>query len=404
MPVPTTNAPHYFKCMNRVWTLGLLLPLALTACSDSNGDEMEGSDQTPISCEPDCDTAFENRGEFAAGYQVVDVDGLTIKAWYPTQAEPASIDYAVRIKFPEWPSASDVIHGEAAADAPIAETGPYPLVVLSHGFSGNPEWYRTLAEHLASHGFFVLAPEHAESDWFTDVVPATLSRPADVSATIDFAEEGIFASAIDADAVAVIGHSYGGYTALAVAGAHFDLEGLAERCDGVEDEFVAAYFCSTFLEQQALLADTTELGDARVDAIATLAGDAYLFGPSGLGAVTIPVLSLGGTSDSGTPWDWGSRLSHDYVGSDTRYLVGLEGGEHFLPTADCTDMPWTSSLPEFQQGYFCSDPAWNKQDALNTVHHFTTAFLRSTLLDDPIATEALDSAHYEGVPMLTYEG
>ena len=82
MPVPTTNAPHYFKCMNRVWTLGLLLPLALTACSASNGDEMEGSDQTPISCEPDCDTAFENRGEFAAGYQVVDVDGLTIKAWY----------------------------------------------------------------------------------------------------------------------------------------------------------------------------------------------------------------------------------------------------------------------------------------------------------------------------------
>ena len=31
------------------------------------------------------------------------------------------------------------------------------------------------------------------------------------------------------------------------------------------------------------------------------------------------------------------------------------------------------------------------------------AFLRSTLLDAPIATEALDSAHYEDTPMLTYE-
>ncbi|EDM78384.1 dienelactone hydrolase-like protein [Plesiocystis pacifica SIR-1] len=381
--------------MTRPWTFGLLLPLALTACAGPDAE-------SPDSCEPNCDAAFVDAGDHAVGYQVVNAEGLEIKAWYPTTVEAGAIDYSITIKLPGWPAEPATIRGEAALDAPIADGGPYPLVVLSHGFSGNPEWYRTLAEHLASHGFFVLAPEHAESDWFTDVVPATLSRPAEVSATLDFAEAGAFASHIDTEAVAVVGHSYGGYTALALAGAQMDLEGFAERCEGVEDEFSAAYFCTTFLDQQDALAGAPSLADPRVDAVVSLAGDAYLFGPSGLEAVTIPVMALGGTADTGTPWDWGTQLTFDHVSSSERYLVGLEGGEHFLPMTDCEDQPWTAALPAFEQGYICSDPAWDKRDALDTVHHFTAAFLGATLRGDAAAIEALDAAHYEGAPMLRY--
>lgn len=99
-------------------------------------------------------------------------------------------------KLPGFGEGSTTIHGEAVADATPADGGPFPLVVLSHGFSGNPEWYRTIAEHLASHGFVVVAPEHLESDWLSDVVPASLSRPADVSVAIDYARRAGFLNSL----------------------------------------------------------------------------------------------------------------------------------------------------------------------------------------------------------------
>jgi len=388
--------------MHRLQSFGLVLSLAAGACADSGDDSQENSDQTPIACDADCDTAFVDRGAHAAGFSVHDVDGLTLKVWYPTAEPPSAIDYTIDIKFEGWPDEPGTIHGEAVHDAPIADDGPYPLVVLSHGFSGHPEWYRTIAEHLASHGFVVVGPEHAESDWFTDVVAASLTRPREVSAAIDFALEGPFSAAVDGDHVAVLGHSYGGYTALAVAGARYDLDDLAERCADVEDEFTAAYFCSTFLDQRDTLSDPPVLADDRVDAVVALAGDAYLFGSKGLANITVPVLSVGGTADSGTPWDWGSNLSHQHV-SGQRFLVGFEGGEHFLPMASCADMPWTALLPEFEQGYICNDPAWDKQAALDHVHQFTTAFLQATLRQDPVAIEALAPEHYDDTGGLLYQ-
>lgn len=390
-----------------------LLTLGLAGCGESTDDGPEDSDQTPLSCAPDCGTAFVAPGEYAAGYQVLQAGELELKAWYPTKSAPTAVEYSVNLKLPMWPSNPNTILGEAAVDAPVAEDGPYPLVVLSHGFSGNPEWYRTLAEHLASHGYVVLAPEHTESDWAPDVVPSSISRPQDISTTIDFAEDGPLAPFINTELVAVIGHSYGGYTALASAGAQFDLAGLAQRCEGVEDEFIAGYFCGPFLAQQEILAaglgiEIPEsglwpaLGDDRVDAIASLAGDAYLFGPEGLASVTVPTLALGGTMDSGTPWAWGTEMTFDHVGSSQRLLVGMEGGEHFLPMTDCADLPWTADLPEFQQGYICNDPAWDKQEGLDVIHHFTTAFLHASLQQDPVAIEALDPALYGDIAEISY--
>src|SRR5690606_40580603 len=99
-----------------------------------------------------------------------------------------------------------------------------PLVIFAHGFRMNPEWYSQLVERLASHVFIVLAPEHDEGDWLETVVAASFARPFDVKGTIDLAEElsrnpGPFEGRIDLQRVAVVGHSYGGYTALAAAGA-----------------------------------------------------------------------------------------------------------------------------------------------------------------------------------------
>ena len=45
-------------------------------------------------------------------------------------------------------------------NAPVADAGSYPLIVFSHGFGSINTQSFHLMEHLASHGFFVIALEH----------------------------------------------------------------------------------------------------------------------------------------------------------------------------------------------------------------------------------------------------
>lgn len=55
---------------------------------------------------------------------------------------------------------------------------PYPLIVLSPGFAMGAEAYGWLAEHLASYGFVVTAPEHQEHmDPADQLWQAAVARP-----------------------------------------------------------------------------------------------------------------------------------------------------------------------------------------------------------------------------------
>ena len=110
--------------------------------------------------------------------------------------------------------------GSASRDAPPDRTlGPRPLVLLSPGFAIGSGAYAWLAEHLASHGFVVIALEHREALDPDGLWRATVDRPRDVAAmlaALDASPPERLAGLIDLASVAVIGHSYGGYTALGV--------------------------------------------------------------------------------------------------------------------------------------------------------------------------------------------
>ncbi|NJL45796.1 MAG: hypothetical protein HC922_08890 [Leptolyngbyaceae cyanobacterium SM2_3_12] len=47
---------------------------------------------------------------------------------------------------------------------PQEVSGPVPVVIVSHGFGAVKEDFIFLNEHLASHGYAVLAPDHVGSD------------------------------------------------------------------------------------------------------------------------------------------------------------------------------------------------------------------------------------------------
>ena len=59
-----------------------------------------------------------------------------------------------------------------------------------------------------------------------------------------------------------------------------------------------------------------------------MAGDSYIFDEAGLSQITIPILAMGGSADTGTPYDWGIKPSYDYASSDQKALVTLVGAEH----------------------------------------------------------------------------
>jgi len=153
---------------------------------------------------------------------------LRLALWYPTDDETGSATSYLfgRIRRPE------VFTG-----ASLSVGGLLPLLVFSHGSGGIAEQSVFLTELFASHGFVVAAPDHT-GNTFSDGggVPAEMFdlRPQDVSAVLDHLYDGgdaALAGRIGEDVV-LAGHSFGGYTTLAVTGTAFEIEAIEATCDG----------------------------------------------------------------------------------------------------------------------------------------------------------------------------
>lgn len=113
---------------------------------------------------------------------------------------------------------------EVAMNAPLLDAAqPLRLVVISHGKGGSPWAYRDTAAHLVRAGFVVAMLEHPGNNRNDNSLDGTVAnlenRPRHISLVIDAAFADVELGArLAQHGVAVIGHSMGGYTALAVAG------------------------------------------------------------------------------------------------------------------------------------------------------------------------------------------
>jgi predicted dienelactone hydrolase len=166
--------------------------------------------------------------------------------------------------------------------------GTYPLVVISHGHSGTPWAYRQLAKHLALSGFIVALPAHTGNTRTDNSLAGTAAnlanRPRHITLTIDAVlADATLAPHVSRNGVAVIGHSIGGYTALAAAGG-LPWTGPYERKNS-----------------NALPEPVPVTPDARIRSLVLLNPATFWFIPESLRAVRVPILMRTGEKDELTP-------------------------------------------------------------------------------------------------------
>lgn len=417
---------HFLKFLVSILLI-VVLALALAPLANAQ----EGTTPEPVGLRPDA-PPYALHGPYWVGTRefVIDPDAerpIRLQVWYPAlnpdgveEATTYAIQYKHDAVMPVIPGASNI--GHAILDAMADKTNaPFPLVVFSHGFSSWASHYAYLPEHLASYGFVVIAPDHLEymdpEFLLTDLWTSSINRPQDIHRTLDYAETltgpgGDMEGTIDMEQVAVAGHSYGGYTALAAGGARYDLLAFDQRCEaaiaaGDPNAWLCGLLANRYADMAALagLDSVPEglwpsMGDSRVDAIIPMAGDSYMFDKAGLAAITVPIMAMGGTSDTGTPFDWGTKPAYDYVSSSQKVLVALEGAEHCVFSSNCADEPFAVEMGFYAN--WCADPIWDMDRGHDLINHFTTAFLLATLKGDTAAAAALapDQVQFPGV---TYE-
>jgi predicted dienelactone hydrolase len=168
------------------------------------------------------------------------------------------------------------------------QDGVLPLVLISHGTGGTPLVYRTLARHLARNGFIVGMPEHPFNNRNNNTLEGTVKnltiRPRHISTAVDwFFNSKDFARILKPNTVSLIGHSMGGYTALAAAGG------------------VPSSFPQESLDKQTHLIHIKP--DSRIKSLVLLAPASVWFKAEGaLKAVDIPILMLVAERDEFTPY------------------------------------------------------------------------------------------------------
>lgn len=156
---------------------------------------------------------------------------IAATVWYP--ASSSSIES-------EW-SVSVFRFGHSALDAPFEDTKRYPLVVISHGTGGSAAQLSWLAERLINAGFIVAGVNHHGNTAAEDtksppgfVLPGERAR--DLTVLIDrLLADRELAPHIDPTRIGAAGFSLGGYSVLAVAGAHLTFSEWQSRCEDETD-------------------------------------------------------------------------------------------------------------------------------------------------------------------------
>ncbi len=298
---------------------------------------------------------------------------LRVEMWYP--ADENRLDGPgtfYDFQFLGLGLSSPIAYEDTAAAVEIG----FPLVIFSHGSCGVSFQSTPLMEAIASHGMVVVSPNHTGNSTNECIgtgapdpfLVVARNRPLDVSFLIDLmlarsrdpGDE--FYAKINARSVAVMGHSFGGFTALATA------SGFHRPQDGIDIP-----------------------PDPRVKAIVPIAPASGILTDAELQSIHIPVLLVSGTLDDTTPIETETTRPWGLIPSRPFYRTDIIGATH-LQFANACDigqalLDFGVSLADINRlgleySGSCLPPALDIAVVREAANLYVTAFLKKHLLGD----------------------
>ena len=310
---------------------------------------------------------------------------LRVDLWYPAVNLPGARRETYSGSLPSEPPAPPVtftVPGIAIRDARPAGR-PYPLVVVSHGYSNATVAMTWLTENLASKGYVVAAIRH-DDPVLTDTTKfpqLLLRRPLDIAfVTRTLREKLAGEHLIDPEQVALVGYSMGGYGVLTSAGATLEPSGPMTK-------MVPAGLLLPYVRGAPQSTEVTVPGLKAVIAISPAGGGALAaWGARGLQDIRAPLLLISGDQDRTVNYATGARLFFEAASNTTRYLLTFKGAGHAI---GLNAAPVTMRSRLWDEDWF-EDPVWRKERVSEINAHFITAFLDRYVKGDKSREAYLD--------------
>jgi predicted dienelactone hydrolase len=319
-----------------------------------------------------------NAHAYEAGWMQIQTPGATpgagtttVALYYPTMAAARVVAMG--------PFALDVAIGGKPVDKVKA------LILLSHGNAGTELGHSVLAQALARNGYLVAALRHPGDNWqdrslietsperYFDERPRQASRVID-AILADPAWKARIATDSQGPLVGALGHSAGGYTVLALAGARPDLSRMRTHClaEASEDPI----FCGMGRAGAGAPpspAAALSLKDERVRAIVAMAPAGVLLTAESLAAVRPATLIYGAELDRFLV----PRFHAEWVASHlpAPNLHRVPNAWHFA----FMDTP-RMSLPSPDGDVAANPPGFDRDAFLKQLAVEITAFFDKTLL------------------------
>ena len=311
---------------------------------------------------------------------------LTLEVWYPTTVN-AQLVKKTSYENVTRGGKNFSIQADAFRDSPVLtnnEAEKFPLVVISHGYTGYRTLMYYLAEHLASHGYIVAAIDHTDStnaeidminNPFAGFFSTLLNRSRDQQFTLNYLTTmpNFASKVIDSQKAGLIGYSMGGYGAVNTIGGCYNFTNTtAATFTGLKDPEQVEKV-KTLLNSCAGGQYQNSKVDPRWQAVIAMApwgGQHQLFQQEALSKINTPILYIAGDLDDVSDYNAIKSL-YEQTGSKSKYLLTYQNARHNVAPHPA---PTVAKTSELDIGHYY-EPAWDSTVLNNNNKHFTLAMM-----------------------------
>ncbi|MEB2782241.1 dienelactone hydrolase [Algoriphagus sp. C2-6-M1] len=345
------------------------------------------------------------RGEYAVGVQTMDLihenqldilnygkgedslynRPLKVEIWYPAAAVAGSTELISYDEVmgqngsPTRPITPFTFLGRATRNAnPAFSDDSFPLVIVSHGYTGSRYLMTYLTENLASKGYVVVAIGHTEST-FRDAAgfqSTLLNRSLDdlfilnEIARLSQKDGSFLKGLVDSDNTALIGYSMGGYGVVNVAGAGYSPQ-AAQLFGGMTGGSKA------LLKRTMGNPEFEASIDPRIKVVVAFAPwgmQRGVWNAEGLAGIKIPSLFIAGSKDDISGYEEGIKAIYEGAINSERYLLTYINARHNTAPnpAPAESLDSARHIDEYLR---YADSVWDMRRINNINQHFVTAFL-----------------------------